>query len=174
MGIGKGATFSRDVLKLELSGPDREHLSVVDISGTFHNPTKNATTVADMEMVRDLVHSYMANPRSILLAVIPADVDLATHEILSLAQRLDEEGQRTLGFRKPRMRRSLKGALLDGLTERYNKALEHTEFLLGVERHEPPVTFDARFNEESARGLVITSLCHCDFPTLLLDATSDE
>ena len=55
------------------------------------------------------------------------------------------------------LQRSLKGALLDGLTERYYKALEHTKFLLEVERQEAPVTSDARFNEGLARGLVIIS-----------------
>lgn len=29
--------FSDDILKIELSGPDHEHLSVVDVPGLFHS-----------------------------------------------------------------------------------------------------------------------------------------
>lgn len=39
----------------------------------------------------------MASPRSILLAVVPANVDIATQEILTLAEEYDVEGIRTLG-----------------------------------------------------------------------------
>jgi hypothetical protein len=39
----------------------------------------------------------MENPRSVMLAVIPANVDVATQEILELAADVDPEGKRTLG-----------------------------------------------------------------------------
>ena len=39
----------------------------------------------------------MRNPRSIILAVIPANVDIATQEILEMAEELDAQGERTLG-----------------------------------------------------------------------------
>ena len=39
----------------------------------------------------------MENPRSIILAVIPANVDIATQEILDMAEEVDKKGQRTLG-----------------------------------------------------------------------------
>jgi hypothetical protein len=29
--------FSDDILKIELSGPDHQHLSVVDVPGLFHS-----------------------------------------------------------------------------------------------------------------------------------------
>lgn len=32
--------FSDDILKIELSGPDHHHLSVVDVPGLFHSKTK--------------------------------------------------------------------------------------------------------------------------------------
>ena len=43
------------------------------------------------------VTTYMRNPRSVILAVIPANVDIATQEILEMAGELDTKGERTLG-----------------------------------------------------------------------------
>jgi hypothetical protein len=47
--------------------------------------------------VRNMVKGYMGNPRSVMLAVVPANVDLATQEILELAAEADIHGDRTLG-----------------------------------------------------------------------------
>lgn len=90
-------TFSDDVLKIEILGPQQEHLSVVDVPGIFKNTTAGVTTKEDMNMVRNMVLSYMGNYRSIILAVVPANVDIATQEILDIAEQCDTEGQRTLG-----------------------------------------------------------------------------
>ena len=90
-------TFSDDVLKIEICGPKQQHLSVIDVPGIFHNTTAGVTTDADMEVVRNMVNNYMKNPRSVILAVIPANVDIATQEILKMAEKCDAKGQRTLG-----------------------------------------------------------------------------
>jgi hypothetical protein len=47
--------------------------------------------------VRNMVKGYMGNPRSVMLAVVPANVDLATQEILELAADADIHGDCTLG-----------------------------------------------------------------------------
>lgn len=95
---GRAGTFSDDVLKLELSGPQHEHLSVVDVPGIFKRTTEGLTTKKDIQMVRDMVLSYMTNSRSVMLTVIPANVDIATQEILEMADEVDKEGIRTLGI----------------------------------------------------------------------------
>ncbi|KIX04833.1 uncharacterized protein Z518_05704 [Rhinocladiella mackenziei CBS 650.93] len=93
----KGPTFSRDVLRLEICGPTQEHLSVIDVPGIFKNTTPGITTKEDISLVRSMVLGYMENPRSVMLAVIPANVDVATQEILQLAADVDPDGKRTLG-----------------------------------------------------------------------------
>lgn len=93
---GKSA-FSEDVLRLEICGPEQEHFSVVDVPGIFRKATEGLTTKADLEMVRSMVRSYMGNPRSVMLAVIPANVDIATQEILTMAEEFDKDGMRTIG-----------------------------------------------------------------------------
>lgn len=90
-------TFSNDVLRLEISGPEQEHLSVIDVPGIFKSTTEGLTTKADIQLVRSMVKGYMDNPRSVMLAVIPANVDVATQEILELAAEADPHQDRTLG-----------------------------------------------------------------------------
>lgn len=65
-----------------------------------------------MELVRQMVGKHLSNPRSIILygdsdpemnlltdlrAVVPANVDIATQEIIQMAEDADPHGQRTLG-----------------------------------------------------------------------------
>ena len=49
-----------------------------------------------MTLVQRMVKSYIKDSRTIILAVIPAPVDIATQEILSMAEEADPLGQRTL------------------------------------------------------------------------------
>lgn len=93
---GKG-TFSDDVLRLEITGPEQEHYSVVDVPGIFRKTTEGVTTKSDREMVNAMVRRYMENPRSVMLTVIAANVDIATQEIMTMAEEVDEDGHRTLG-----------------------------------------------------------------------------
>ncbi|KAH0266470.1 dynamin GTPase, partial [Aureobasidium melanogenum] len=46
------STFSEDVLKVEVTGPEQEHFSVVDVPGIFKTATKGVTTLADASMVK--------------------------------------------------------------------------------------------------------------------------
>jgi hypothetical protein len=91
------STFSRDILRLEISGPLQEHLSVIDVPGMFKCAKDGYSTAADITLVREMVKEYMGNPRSIILAVVTANNDIATQEILQLVTEFDPEGDRTLG-----------------------------------------------------------------------------
>ncbi|KAK7548599.1 P-loop containing nucleoside triphosphate hydrolase protein [Phyllosticta citricarpa] len=88
--------FTEDVLSIHVAGPDQEHFSVIDVPGVFKNPQAPVTEL-DMKMVERMVLEYMKNSRSVLLAVIPANVDIATQSILQTAKSVDPEGKRTLG-----------------------------------------------------------------------------
>lgn len=130
MGIGEPSlgtkkSFSDDVLKIEVAGPDQQHLSVVDVPGIFRKVTEGVTTQIDITNVRAMVERYMANPRSVILAVVPANVDIATQEILDMAQIHDPKGQRTLGvLTKPDLvDKGAEGNVLDlmqGITHKLN------------------------------------------------------
>ncbi|WQF76282.1 Putative dynamin, P-loop containing nucleoside triphosphate hydrolase [Colletotrichum destructivum] len=86
------AAFSEDILKIEISGPD-----VIDVPRVFRVPTPGLTTESDIVLVENMVKSYMATRRTIILAVISCSVDIATHEILKPAEIADPEGVRTMG-----------------------------------------------------------------------------
>ncbi|KAL1386368.1 dynamin GTPase [Phyllosticta capitalensis] len=88
--------FTNDVLSIHVSGPTQDHLSVIDVPGIFKNP-QPPVTESDMRLVENMVMGYMKNPRSVLLTVIPANVDIATQSILQSAKSVDPDGQRTLG-----------------------------------------------------------------------------
>ncbi|KAL8710531.1 MAG: hypothetical protein Q9220_004964 [cf. Caloplaca sp. 1 TL-2023] len=89
--------FAQVLNEIEVAGPDQQHLSVVDVPGIFRKVTEGVTTQEDMRSVRTMVNHYMKNPRSIILTVIPANVDIATQEILDMAKVHDQDEHRTLG-----------------------------------------------------------------------------
>ena len=94
----EGTVFSEDVLKIEICGPDEDYLTVIDVPGIFRNPTEGVTTRGDVQLVQNMVKEYIKNSRTIILAVLPSNVDIATQEILTFAEDCDKPGERTLGI----------------------------------------------------------------------------
>jgi Dynamin central region/Dynamin family len=92
-----GTVFSEDVLKIEICGSNEDYLTVIDVPGIFRNATEGITTKDDIQLVQNMVKGYIKNNRTITLAVIPSNVDIATQEILTLAEDCDKAGERTLG-----------------------------------------------------------------------------
>ncbi|KAK1708349.1 P-loop containing nucleoside triphosphate hydrolase protein [Colletotrichum lupini] len=73
------------------------HLTIIDVPGIFRTPTKGLTTNNDIAIVRNIVNRYIKDQRTIILAVIPCNVDASTQEALTLAKEVDPEGLRTIG-----------------------------------------------------------------------------
>ncbi len=91
-----GKAFSKDILRVEVSGPDRPHLTIVDLPGLVHSETKQQSA-SDVDLVQEVVQAYMKEPRSIILAVVSAKNDYANQIVLKLARAADKQGVRTLG-----------------------------------------------------------------------------
>ncbi|KAL7946063.1 P-loop containing nucleoside triphosphate hydrolase protein [Trichoderma barbatum] len=89
--------FSDDILRIEISGPDQHHLSVVDVPGLFHNPTKYQTR-EDLSVIRSLIETYTTDARTIILAVMDARNNLANQEVFKMARAADPAGIRTVGI----------------------------------------------------------------------------
>ncbi|KFY46965.1 hypothetical protein V494_00258 [Pseudogymnoascus sp. VKM F-4513 (FW-928)] len=89
--------FSDDILKIELSGPHHTNLSVVDVPGLFHNPTKYQTE-EDKTIIRGLIERYITDPRTIIMAVLDARNNLANQEVFRMARAADPAGVRTVGI----------------------------------------------------------------------------
>ncbi|KAL8817013.1 MAG: hypothetical protein Q9191_008228, partial [Dirinaria sp. TL-2023a] len=66
---GLKSTFSKKVLRLEITSLNEEHLSVIDVPGIFKTITSGVTIEADMEMVESMVYNYMKNPQCVMLTV---------------------------------------------------------------------------------------------------------
>lgn len=92
-----GSAFSKDILRVEISGPSQPQLTIVDLPGLIHSESKSQTA-QDVDLVTVLVKSYMMNPRSIILAVVSAKNDFANQIVLKRAREVDPEGLRTLGI----------------------------------------------------------------------------
>ncbi|KAI9738628.1 MAG: hypothetical protein M1834_008133 [Cirrosporium novae-zelandiae] len=92
-----GGSLYDDILRVEVSGPYMPHLSIVDLPGLIHS--ENSQQAAeDAELVSNLAQSYMANPHSIILAIISATNDYADQIVPKLARTFDRDGTRTLGL----------------------------------------------------------------------------
>ncbi|KAK0620856.1 P-loop containing nucleoside triphosphate hydrolase protein [Immersiella caudata] len=91
-----GKAFSKDILRVEITGPDQPHLTIVDLPGLIHSETKHQTA-SDVQLIRDVVQGYMKEPRCIILAVVSAKNDAANQIVLKLAREADSSGNRTLG-----------------------------------------------------------------------------
>lgn len=89
--------FARDVLSIEICGPTRPQLTLVDLPGLIASDTEEAT-VADVEMVAKITEHYIKQSRTVCLAVISAKNDIANQGILSKVRAFDPNGERTLGI----------------------------------------------------------------------------
>lgn len=120
MGIDDGKAFSKDLLKIEITGPDQRELTIVDLPGLIHSETKSQTK-ADVDLIQNVVKEYskltctrsevlasffasvmadylsVKEPRSVILAVISAKNDLANQIVLNLVRAADPTGNRTMG-----------------------------------------------------------------------------
>ncbi|KAF2176238.1 hypothetical protein K469DRAFT_760882 [Zopfia rhizophila CBS 207.26] len=79
-----GRAISTDLLRVEVSGPDRPHLTIVDLPGLIYSETKQQSA-SDVE-----------EPRSIILVVVLVKNDYANQIVLKLAHAAYKKGTRTL------------------------------------------------------------------------------
>ena len=93
----KSRAFSKDVLSIEIGGPSRPQLTLVDLPGLVQTETREVTE-EDVRLVTEITDRYISQPRTICLAVISATNDYANQGILKKVRKVDPEGDRTLGI----------------------------------------------------------------------------
>ncbi|KAL6229069.1 P-loop containing nucleoside triphosphate hydrolase protein [Aspergillus navahoensis] len=86
--------FAADVLRLELVGDTGLHLTIVDLPGMI----SVSEDERDVQMVSDLVDTYLESSRTSVLAVVPASSDVDTQGIIQRARRYDKDGVQTVGI----------------------------------------------------------------------------
>ncbi|RMY46445.1 hypothetical protein D0865_09282 [Hortaea werneckii] len=108
---GPARAFSRDVLSIEIAGPGRPHLTLVDLPGLIHSENKMQSK-DDVELIRGLVDDYLKEKRTIIMAVVSAKNDYANQIILKKCRDVDPKGHRTIGL-LPSLTSSSRGSYRD-------------------------------------------------------------
>jgi hypothetical protein len=85
------------VLSIEICGPDRPQLTLVDLPGLTHSENQSQSR-DDVILVSELVERYIAESRTIILPIISAKNDYANQIILDHVRRVKPDGSRTLGI----------------------------------------------------------------------------
>ena len=95
----RGTIVSPVPITLRIVSPNLPGLSMVDMPGLTKVPIDGQpkSIVTELEnMARD----YVKHENVIILAVTPANADLATSDALRLAREVDPTGERTIGGRR--------------------------------------------------------------------------
>jgi replication fork clamp-binding protein CrfC len=73
-------------------------LTLVDLPGITRIPLAGSDQPEDIERItKEMAESYLKEPRTIILCVVPANADLSTSDALKMARTLDPQGNRTVG-----------------------------------------------------------------------------
>ncbi|KAL8966859.1 MAG: hypothetical protein Q9183_003183 [Haloplaca sp. 2 TL-2023] len=91
-----GRNFSQDVLKIEISGPNRSYFSILDVPGVFQSLTKGLTK-EEKDGVTEMVASYMKPSQSVIICVASGTNDLANQAVFDMVSKHDPLLERTIG-----------------------------------------------------------------------------
>ncbi|KAH9794491.1 Dynamin-related protein 1C [Citrus sinensis] len=93
---GKSKQISNIPIQLSIYSPNVVNLTLIDLPGL----TKVAVEGQPESIVEDIenmVRSYVEKPSCIILAISPANQDIATSDAIKLAREVDPSGERTFG-----------------------------------------------------------------------------
>lgn len=96
---GEGMNITDKPIYLRIYSPNIPNLSLVDLPGlTMVACTDKGQPKDIKDKIRTLLHSYIDNPETIILAVMPARTDIEADIALDLIKECDSEGKRTIGI----------------------------------------------------------------------------
>ncbi|KAG0089154.1 Dynamin- GTPase protein [Podila epicladia] len=93
---GQNKAISRTPIHLKIYSRNVLNLTLVDLPGVTKIPVGDQPTDIEKQ-TRNLILDYILKPNSVILAVSPANVDLANSDSLKLARQVDPEAKRTIG-----------------------------------------------------------------------------
>ncbi|KAG7463694.1 hypothetical protein MATL_G00179330 [Megalops atlanticus] len=94
---GEGVGICDDQITLEISSPDVCDLTLIDLPGIARVPVKGQPDDIG-DQIKSLILNFIEKSETIILVVVPCNVDIATTEALRMAQDVDPEGKRTLAI----------------------------------------------------------------------------
>ncbi|XP_065836282.1 interferon-induced GTP-binding protein Mx2-like [Oscarella lobularis] len=94
---GNGRNICTDqTLLLEVEAVDVPNLTLIDLPGIARIAGEGQAENIE-EQIKTLINHYIKNEDTIILCVIPSNVDIATTEALKMAKEVDPDGLRTVG-----------------------------------------------------------------------------
>ncbi|XP_031609527.1 dynamin 3a isoform X2 [Oreochromis aureus] len=93
---GSNKAISPVPIHLRIHSPHVLNLTLVDLPGITKVPVGDQPTDIEYQ-VRDMIMQYICKENCLILAVTPANTDLANSDALKLAKDVDPQGLRTIG-----------------------------------------------------------------------------
>ncbi|XP_055733786.1 interferon-induced GTP-binding protein Mx-like [Salvelinus fontinalis] len=94
---GKGVGICEDLITLKITSSTVCDLSLIDLPGITRVAVKGQPDDIGVQ-INNLIMKFIKNKRTIILVVVPCNVDIATTEALKMAQEMDPKGTRTLAI----------------------------------------------------------------------------
>lgn len=95
---GKNKGIVNDPIVLTIYATGAPDLTLIDLPGITRVPVKGSDQSEDIEkMTRDMTMHYVKDPRTIILAVLPANQDMSVSDSLHVARQVDPQGIRSIG-----------------------------------------------------------------------------
>ncbi|KAM4130354.1 hypothetical protein ACJW30_01G094600 [Castanea mollissima] len=93
---GRNRGVSDRQISLRISSPNVLNMTLVDLPGVTKVPVGDQPTDIE-ERIRKMIMAHIRQENCIILAVTPANSDLATSDALQMAREADPTGSRTIG-----------------------------------------------------------------------------
>ena len=94
--LGSNKAISDEPIRLKIFSPSVLTMTLVDLPGIARVPMGDQPPDIERQL-RSLILKYISSPSCIILAVSPANQDLASSDALDVARDADPEGSRTIG-----------------------------------------------------------------------------
>ena len=94
---GKNKGISNDPIILKIFSNKVIDLTLVDLPGIVNNPIGDQPEDIE-EQVKNLILEYISNPNALILAITPANTDIANSDGLKMAKLVDPNYLRTIGI----------------------------------------------------------------------------
>ncbi|XP_067221006.1 interferon-induced GTP-binding protein Mx-like isoform X2 [Chanodichthys erythropterus] len=94
---GNTVGISDEFITLEISSPDVCDLTLIDLPGITRVPVHDQPDDIS-DQIKNLILKYITKNETIILVVVPCNVDITTTEALRMARDVDSEGHRTLAI----------------------------------------------------------------------------
>ncbi|XP_053505844.1 interferon-induced GTP-binding protein Mx1-like [Ictalurus furcatus] len=89
--------MSDELISLEVTSTNAPDLTFIDLPGIVQVPVKGQPEDIG-EQIKSLMKKFITKQDTIILVVVPCNVDITTTEALKMAQKIDLTGERTIGI----------------------------------------------------------------------------